>query len=82
MGNPASILLLLRLLLTKDKANEGFVSTIEKTIQSVGTVKAKAVAVLREVLLEAAAALIALLVVALFVAFFYLYCLPWLGLIR
>jgi cobalamin synthase len=78
MGSPASILLLLRLLLSRHKSNEEHASIIVKTLQGSGTVRAKVVAVLRAVLLEVAAAMIALLLLMLFVAFFYLYCLPWL----
>jgi hypothetical protein len=78
MGNPASVLLLLRLLLGGHKPNEELASVVVERLQSKIGVKEKAKVVLAALLLEAGAACVALLVLVLFVAFFYLYCLPWL----
>jgi hypothetical protein len=78
MGNPASVLLLLRLLLSSSKSKKEDASTIAKKLRGKVKVRAKVAVLLGALLLEVGAACVALLLVVLFVAFFYLYCLPFL----
>jgi len=73
MDNLLAVLLLWKALQHRDKPTLGFSSKSGRALGS------KIVTLVSGGLKEALAAVLALLLVASGLAFFYLYCLPWLG---